>query len=296
MVDINLFYKLLKVLPEKIQLLLVGDPYQLPPIGPGLLFHELVKYDFIPQARLTIIKRQSTQTGIPQFSWGIRMNTLPPIKKYNNQVFGVSCIACPPDEIEGEIVALYKSFSPIVLSPTRNGIAGVNSLNKVLQRLNKGKCIRLYDEINEHSIYRNKFGHQIKINDSVMNTKNDYSSTLRNGSLGLVKQTFICTSPVDPACVVDFEGEEHTLSYTDLDHLELAYAITVHKSQGSQFDKVVIPIRESKVLDHSLIYTAVTRAVTQVVFVGDMNVLKRAVESHAKVWNRVTAIKEHFLT
>lgn len=298
MVDINLFYRLFKLIPNESQVILVGDPYQLPPIGPGLLFHELVKIDLIPQSKLSIIKRQLSSTGIPQFSSVLRKHKLPFMETYNEQNEGVSYIHCSIDQIEAHCLSLYQTLSQssvtTILSATRNGAAGVNNLNQVTQALNINKeKIKISDPINGSTSFLNRHKHEIKTGDPVMFTKNDYSSSLRNGSLGTVLQSYECSSPSSPACVVDFEGEEHLLKFSELEHLELAYAITVHKSQGSQFDKIIVPIRESKILDHSLIYTAVTRAVKQVIFVGDMNILKSTVESYAQVWSRITAIKEH---
>jgi exodeoxyribonuclease V alpha subunit len=119
-----------------------------------------------------------------------------------------------------------------------------------------------------------------------MFTKNDYALGLRNGSLGIITQALSVTSSDGPCCVSEFDGIEYELNTTHIQALSHAYAITVHKSQGSQFKRVVVPIRDSRLLDQALIYTAVTRGVDQVVLVGDEKACLRAIQSPASASKR----------
>ena len=126
----------------------------------------------------------------------------------------------------------------------------------------------------------------LKVGDLVMFTENDYQLGLRNGSLGTIIRALKVGASDDPCCLCDFEGTEYKLNSRQINALTHAYAISVHKSQGSQFERVIIPIRDSHYLDQTLIYTAVTRGVSQVVLVGDVEAVLKAIQAPASVSNR----------
>lgn len=126
----------------------------------------------------------------------------------------------------------------------------------------------------------------IKVGDLVMYTENDYELGLRNGSLGKIIEALTVGNSESPCCVAEFEGIRYELNTTHVHALAHAYGITVHKSQGSQFKRVIVPIRESRILDQTLIYTAVTRGVEQVVLVGDEKAALRAIRSPASASKR----------
>jgi len=117
------------------------------------------------------------------------------------------------------------------------------------------------------------------MNDPVIYTRNDYRRGLRNGSLGRIVNAYPPKKGAAYACQIDFEGDLVEMTVTDLSDIELSYAITIHKSQGNQFSRVIVPLQASKLLDHSLIYTAVTRSIKQCVILGDEGVIKNVIAS-----------------
>jgi exodeoxyribonuclease V alpha subunit len=123
-----------------------------------------------------------------------------------------------------------------------------------------------------------------------MFTENNYALGLRNGSLGKIVAALPVTEVDDACCVVDFDGIEHELTTQQLQALVHAYSITVHKAQGSQFTRIIVPIKETRLLDQSLIYTAVTRGVQQVVLVGAEQVALAAIRAPATATRRYTTL------
>ena len=130
----------------------------------------------------------------------------------------------------------------------------------------------------------------IKVGDLVIYTENDYQLGLRNGSLGVVIKALAVADADDPCCVCEFDGVEYKLTTKQMEALNHSYSITVHKSQGSQFSRVVVPIRKSRLLDQALIYTAVTRGVDQVVLIGDEQAALDAIKSPASAARRNVAL------
>lgn len=148
--------------------------------------------------------------------------------------------------------------------PTNKGRGGVTDLNAALHRRYRQSCQPV-------SCYSAEFGVvgattlarvPLKVGDLVMYTENDYELGLRNGSLGTIIEALVVGSSEEPCCVCDFEGITYLLNTRQINALAHAYAISVHKSQGSQFKRVIIPIRDSHFLDQTLVYTAVTRGVS----------------------------------
>lgn len=273
MLDLMLMYRIVRALPQGARLLLVGDPYQLPPIGPGLVFHVLSASCAVPVRALTRVHRQSESTGIPLVAGKIRDGILPELPRYKGPGAGVSFYDCAPTAIVNCLVDVASEFGTLgdlqILGITKNGVAGVNAINEVFHRKLTSAKRQLADWGFAES-------------DPVIYTVNDYGRELYNGSLGRIVK--ILETPFESKnedesgrVVVAFDGRELSLSAADLCNLELAYAITTHKAQGSQFKRVVIPITLSRLLDRTLIYTASTRGVEQVVFVGDRQAFDLAV-------------------
>lgn len=278
MVDAILFYRLLRDIPPGTRLVLVGDPSQLPPIGPGLVLHALTGHLAIAQTELKVVKRQSDSSGILPVAAAVRRHNIPEYATYQGRGSGVSFIDCSEYSLDEAVVRLYEElggngadYSVQILSATRSGQGGVQHLN---QRLHD--CYRRGDTpvccvdpqfgvVPAKSLEYVPF----KVGDLVIFTKNDYTLGLRNGSLGRIIEALPVVDTESDCCRVDFEGVEYTLKTTQLESLSHAYAITVHKSQGSQFSRVIVPIRRSRLLDQALIYTAITRAVDQVVLIGN---------------------------
>ncbi|OUR89323.1 hypothetical protein A9Q81_21930 [Gammaproteobacteria bacterium 42_54_T18] len=298
MVDVITFYRLLRHIPESCRIILIGDQYQLPPVGSGLILHALVDSD-LPQTTLKVVKRQSEASGIPLVAAAIRDARWPALSPYPHKAkTGVSFVCCPENQINQTVLDVYGELGGSglnhdiqILSPTRSGVGGVDTLNVSLQNTFKTNepSIGYVDEEFGSIDYLSASGN-VKLNDLVIYTKNDYKRGLRNGSLGKIIQRFIPTSVDSAVCLVQFDELTVELTALDLANIELAYAITVHKSQGSQFRRVIIPIRKCRLLDLTLLYTAITRAVEQVVLVGDESVARHAL-THVSAQARTVGLQ-----
>ena len=305
MVDVILMHRLLRHLPSGVRLILVGDPSQLPPIGPGLVLHALVGLPSIPQTALKVVKRQSSASGIPQVAAAIRAHQIPTWAPYPCTAdVGVSFVACSELEMDKTVERVYqeiggkgKDYCVEILCTTKANQGGVTHLNTALHNF--------YRQDAEPVIcFSAEFGIvgattlarlPIKVGDLVMFTKNDYELGLRNGSLGIITQALTVSSSDDPCCIAEFDGIAYQLNTTHIQTLTHSYAITVHKSQGSQFKRVVVPIRDSRMLDQALIYTAVTRGMEQVVLVGDEKAALRAIQAPALASRRYTTLPTRLL-
>lgn len=296
MIDVIQMYRLLRHLPTGVRLILVGDPSQLPPIGPGLVLHALAGLPSIPQTELKVVKRQSSASGIPQVAAAIRNHQIPTWTQYFDKAgFGVCFIPSSLLDLDRTVERVYKElggngddYSVEILCTTNAAQGGVVHLNTALHN-------RYRQSAQPVSCYSAEFGVvgaatlarvSLKVGDLVMYTENDYELGLRNGSLGKIIEALKVDSSDDPCCICDFEGIEYELNTRQVNALTHAYGITVHKSQGSQFTRVIVPIRESRILDQTLVYTAVSRGVEQVVLVGDEKAALKAIQSPASASTR----------
>lgn len=295
MLDLVTFYRLVQKLPPECQVILVGDPYQLPPIGAGLILHVLCRLAGVPTTELVEVKRQAKESLIPIASRRIREGLRPSFS--TNEHDDVVFLSRPDDQILSTVVSLYEKDpgSTQILSATKScRFAGVDAINRVCQ----GK----YADRRRPLLAENPETGEIEATglcagDLVMYTTNDWARNLQNGSLGQLVEIF------DSPCLVTlggdekprlatalgtatFEGARHYILDTDVDSLELAYSITVHKAQGSQFRRVIIPVRESRILDRTFVYTAATRAQVQVIFVGDFDAVAEAITLPPKAFLR----------
>jgi exodeoxyribonuclease V alpha subunit len=304
MVDVILMYRLLRSIPTGTKLVLVGDPAQLPPIGPGLVLHALAGHRAIPQTELKVTKRQSAASGIPQVAAAIRAHAIPGFAPYAGLGSGVSFVECKPtqEDMASTVQQIYRElggtgtdYSVSMLSTTRQMAGGSQVLN-----------LLFHDEYHKESppVYQYFIGIgaipaatlercQLRVGDLVLYTENDYELGLRNGSLGIIvsgADADRITSTEAISCICEFEGKRYELSSRQTEALRHAYAITVHKSQGSQFARVIVPIRKSRLLDQTLIYTAVTRGVEQVVLVGDREAALAAIQAPASATLRYVSL------
>lgn len=280
MLDLPTAYRVLRHLPDGCRLVLVGDPGQLPPIGFGLVLHALIDRREIPAVELTKVYRQTEATGIPAVAQAVRAGRLPSLPGIAGQVrHGVAHLQIEKAATEDivDIVADLGGFTEDlrILCAVKAGSVGTEALNRRL-----------------HDIFAvGKPRHPTKHfaeGEPVMFLRNDYRLDLRNGSLGRVVG-------IDGATLqVDFDGFTHDLGGRVLDDLTLAYAITVHKAQGSSFQRVVIPVQATRLLDRSLVYTAITRATDLAVLVGDREVLRSCLERSAHAERRETALCRMF--
>lgn len=283
MIDLPTLHALLRCMPDGARLLLTGDAAQLPPIGFGLVYHALVSDPQIT-ANLSIIHRQSPESGIPAVSVAIRERRMPVFSEYKGVADSVSFVPCERgrigDAVERIVLQLGGySNGVLVVSPTKKRPGGVDALNARLQERLRPHGTRGRDIRGFNAQY-------YTAGDPVMWLRNDYSRGLFNGLLGQVKS--IPENPEERWLEVLFDGESspRTLHLEDLMDLTLAHAITCHKLQGSQAARVVVPIYESRVLDPSWVYTAITRAERQAILVGDPAVLRSALRKRWTSENR----------
>lgn len=273
MLDLMLMYRVLRVMPKGARLLIVGDPFQLPPIGPGLVLHVLARSRAVRVQKLVRVLRQAESTGIPSVAGQVRDGIVPDLPRFGGRGTGVSFLEASTNSIVRHLPSVVEDLGGFgevqVLGVTKSGPAGVKVINDAFHRNRRAKGSALPDW-------------DLAEGEPVIFTVNDYDRELYNGSLGRVKK--MLTEPTEPdgggepiRLTCDFDGREVGLSDSDLGNLHLAYAITTHKAQGSQFSRVVVPITKSRLLDRTLVYTALTRGIEQVVFLGDKWAFAKAV-------------------
>lgn len=302
MIDIPLLYRILVALPADVDLLFVGDPGQLPPIGPGAPFHQLVKAAAVPRTTLDIVHRQSERTGIPAVAGEIRAGRLPDLPRFDPGHPLAPGVFLVPAAREGVGEAALGVFRAMVGQPPALGRA--NALHdmdvQILCLLKNGpggsKVLNEAVEREWMACQEPVPGWGLSVGSKVMWLHNDYGkSPLRgangeqlldpvrgepmfagftNGALGMVCRL------ADGGAWLEFDdGAADRVHVADLEHLTRGWAISVHKAQGSAFRRVVIPVSRSRILDRALLYTAVTRGVETVVLVGDPAELRRTVEA-----------------
>jgi exodeoxyribonuclease V alpha subunit len=276
MVDTVLMNQLLRAVPDRAALLLVGDVDQLPSVGPGAVLADMIGSGAVPSVTLTEIFRQAAASRIIVNAHRINAGLLPEqAGEGESDFYFIS--ADSPETIHEKLMQVVTEriprrfgLDPIadvqVLSPMNRGGLGAGALNHELQeRLNPGR---------EPTVAR--FGVTYAAGDKVIQTVNDYDKDVFNGDIGRV----VRIDATDQTVLVDFDGRRVPYEFGDLDELSLAYATTVHKSQGSEYPAVVIPIATSHyvLLERNLLYTAVTRGRKLVVLIGQRRALAMAVK------------------
>lgn len=294
MVDINIFHSFLKALPLHTGLLLVGDVDQLPSVGPGNVLRDIIDSESIETIKLTKVFRQSEESKIITNSHLINNGRFPNITNETNTDF---YFIEAEQDTNGKVVSLVKDRIPKkfgfdinsmqILCPNMRGASGVRSLNQILQA-----------ELNpNHTTGISKFGNTFAINDKVMQMENNYDLDVYNGDIGFIQSI----DNEAQELIISFDDRMVTYDYTDLDQLTLAYAITIHKSQGSEYECVVIilTMQSFMMLKRNLIYTAVTRGKKLVIIVGEKKALYLAIKNNSSVdrYSKLKSwIKQQFYT
>lgn len=291
MVDIVLAAHLLRAVPLRAALLLVGDVDQLPPVGPGMALRDIIESAAAPVCRLTHIFRQSTRSHIVDNAHRIRSGELPvaPRVGRNEKTDFYIVETDDPAEILDRVLRLVQEriprhfrLDPIddiqVLTPMQRGDLGARRLNEVLQAA-----------LNPSGPQVEKYGTIYRVGDKVMQIENNYARDVFNGDIGRIAEIRDDTREAR----VRFDDRSVVYSFAELDELALAYALTVHKSQGSEYPCVVIPLHTQHyvMLQRNLLYTAVTRGRRLVVLVGALRALAIAVR-RADTGQRVTLLRQ----
>ena len=301
MVDLFLFNSLLKALPPSGQLLLVGDQDQLPSVGPGMVLRDLIHAELVPTVRLTLIKRQQNDSGIITAAHQINQGITPQLTKVENPIPFDSkesdCLWLDVESPESAARAIVKTLSSLkdagfdlmsqvqVLTPMKKGAAGTKNLNILLQQYinppsrGKNEC-RILDEI-------------WRSGDRVIQTRNDYNTGVMNGEEGRI----VAVEKEPQKILVEFEGgviAPYTNStISDIVH---SYALTIHKSQGSEYQVVIIPVLMShyRMLTRQILYTGITRAQSLFIGIGQLHALDLGVRTD-KPAQRYTQLAQYLI-
>ena len=288
MVDVMLMQALMKAIPDNAALLIVGDIDQLPSVGPGQILADIISSGAVAVVRLTEVFRQAAQSRIISSAHRINQGSLPDLAKPEGDSDFYFVPAEDPESAVPRIVELVKTRIPArfgldpirdiqVLCPMNRGGVGARSLNIELQKV--------LNPAGERKVER--FGWTFAPGDKVMQIENDYDKEVYNGDIGYVDD-------VDPDAgelIASFDGRSVTYGFGELDTLVPAYAATIHKSQGSEYPAVVIPLltQHYAMLQRNLLYTGVTRGKRLVVLVGQKKAVAIAVKnvSGRRRWSKL---------
>lgn len=287
MIDLPLAYRLFQALPIRSKIILVGDENQLPSVGPGAVLHDLIASGAVNTLRLTEIMRQAKESNIIKLAQEVLFENI----NFNifNERKEVYFYPCDSKNCSAMIERFITSFIAKggdfkndlqVLIPMYAGIAGIDAINKMIQ-----------DKfINSSEVVKTEFK-EFKKGDKVLQLQNDSKLEIMNGDVGIIKE--IIKENKETKLLIDFDGRMVTYG-PKLDYLTLAYAISIHKSQGSEYDNVIIPILPSYniMLRKKIIYTAITRTKKKLIILGEYNAINQAIHSKDDV--RQTSLSERF--
>ncbi len=280
MLDLFLASSLLKAVSPQAQLLLVGDADQLPSVGPGNILHDLLASEQVPQVKLSEVFRQAESSKIVSHAHQINQGQLPKLESISNTP-QTDCLWLGAPEPEQGVQAIqdlvrefipHLGFDPVkdvqVLCPMTRGEVGTRNLNRVLQDLlNPGAAAKAELVVS---------GVTLRVGDRVIQQVNDYEREVFNGDLGKIAKI----DPEEQEAVVQFAEREVRYDYTDLNEINLAWAITIHKAQGSEYPVVILPLymQHYLMLSRNLLYTGLTRARKLAVLVGPQTAIGLAVK------------------
>jgi exodeoxyribonuclease V alpha subunit len=280
MVDTVLMFNFLKAVPASAVLVLVGDVFQLPSVGPGNVLADIIQSDCMPVFYLKKIFRQDRESPIVMNAHRVRAGETPefePSERIDGHSEFFFLEQNEPQQVVSTIVQLCRQelprqfgIDPVndlqVLTPMHKGLVGTINLNHVLQ-----------DALNPNPVLQESIGSKFKINDKVMHLKNNYQKDVYNGDIGTVCQIDKKSGQLS----VDYYGRTVEYDASDLDEITVAYAISVHKSQGSEYPAVIIPLLTQHyiMLQRNLLYTAMTRGKKLVILIGTQKALSIALNN-----------------
>ena len=299
MLDTRLAAAVFAAMPSRAHLLLVGDTDQLPSVGAGNVLKDLIATETVPVTRLTIVHRQQGQSEIITTAHAINageptlpiaVDTLEKLQPWADLTF---VVARDADDCLQKVVTLCSEFIPNhfpwmkpgrdvqVLAPMHKGTAGVGNLN-----------LRLQAALNPHGTGLRAPGGEFRVGDKLIQLRNNYDKGLYNGDIGVV----VAVDPDAGTLDAEFDGARHAFIRSELGDLALAYAISIHKSQGSEYAAVVIPLLKAHfmMLQRNLIYTAITRGKKKVFLVGEPAAYVMAIRNN-EAKTRSTHLKEKIL-
>lgn len=276
MIDVPLMNALLKALPQKAALFLIGDADQLPSVGPGNVLRDVILSKVLPTVRLTEVFRQAASSRIILNAHRINKGLVPKALSRPEESDFYLVEAKNPEDASQKVLEIVHRRIPQrfkinptdiqVLCPMNKGSLGARSMNVELQQL-----------LNPHSSLKvERFGSTFCLEDKVMQIVNNYDKETYNGDIGFIRHI----DPETKELIITFEGKDVLYDFDELDEIVLAYATTIHKAQGSEYPAVVIPLmmQHYPMLKRNLLYTGVTRGKRLVVIVGQRKALFLAVK------------------
>lgn len=289
MIDTYLMASLLKGISANCKIVMVGDDHQLPSVGPGQLLHDLIESNKLEVVKLEQLYRQGKDSNILSLAYDIRKGQL------NQTIFNkdvdLTFIACPQEQVIPNIVEISNTYKDIsykdfqILAPMYKTLTGIDEINNHVQQIfNPPDQIKKQLRIGEVTF---------RENDKVIQLTNMPEENVYNGDIGIINR--IVTSP-KKEIHIDFDGNMVKYTPSNFNNFRLAYAISIHKAQGSEFDIVILPIvrNYNKMLYRKLVYTAVTRSKKKLYLIGDITALDTAIKNVQSNIRRTT-IKEFLI-
>lgn len=290
MVDTLLFKTLIQAVPTSMHVVLVGDKDQLPSVGPGQIFHDLLDFAELPKVELTNIHRQAADSTIIPLAHAIKEGKLP--SDLTNKMPDRSFISCHANQVPSvvqQIIDLskkrdYSANDIQILAPMYRGQAGIDRLNELAQQA--------YNPPANGKQEVDFRGLTFRVGDKVLQLVNVPEKNIFNGDIGKITaiESSRTVGKKNESITVDFDGNEVSYSRMEWNQLRLAYCISIHKAQGSQFKMVLLPIVQqfSRMLQRNLLYTAITRAAEKLVLIGEPYAVVTSVKNEAV--NRKTSL------
>ena len=289
MIDTYLMDSLLKGLSVHCKIIIVGDDHQLPSVGPGDVLHDIIESNMLNVVRLKDEYRQDEGSNILNLAYDIRSKTI------NEEIFNIkddlTFIKCLDSEVITNIIDIYNTYKDLdyhelqILAPMYKGLNGIDTINEKIQELFNKKS---------HDKKELRVGDvTFRENDKVIQLTNMPDENVYNGDIGIIKEII---NSKKKEIHIDFDSNVVKYTPSSFNNFKLAYSISIHKSQGSEFDVVIIPIVKgyNKMLYQKLIYTAVTRCKKKLFIIGDINALKYA-SLNDRDDNRRTTIKDYLI-
>lgn len=289
MIDTYLLASLLKGISANCKIIMVGDDHQLPSVGPGQILHDLIESNMLEVVKLKELYRQGKDSNIISLAYDVRNGEV--INQVFNKDEDLTFISCPSETVLNHIKEIattyrdisYKNFQ--ILAPMYKSYTGIDAINASIQEIfNPGDKIKKELRIGE-TIFRE--------GDKVIQLTNMPDDNVYNGDIGLIKK--IQTTPKKEVHI-DFDGNLVKYTPTNFNCFRLAYAISIHKAQGSEFDIVIMPVVKNygKMLYRKLIYTGITRSKSKLFLIGSLGALEIAVANTSTDVRRTT-IKEFLI-
>ena len=280
MVDLPTMFKIINHISPEVKIVFTGDPHQLPPIGIGKILHDLVKSNLIANTTLDIVKRQEGSSGIPQYTESIKNGVVPDRLSTGNIYF----YDTNTQLLEDTVIELFGASpeNTRVIASTRKT---TRVINDVIQRSFNADSPKMEFLLNSENYFLN-----LRLDDQILFTQNHYQAGVQNGTLG--KLVGITQTLNSLGVVRTDTGDFVEITESLLDAIELGYAITLHKAQGSQFPRIIVVLEDNRITDRSWLYTAITRAESEVHIIGCSETFKKVTTASAKAFNRKTLLTE----